>query len=36
MRLMARDCHEFGAWLVAPDVAPRGALVVLQEKFGVN
>jgi len=36
MRLMARDGHEFDAWLVAPDVAPRGAVVVLQEIFGVN
>ncbi len=36
-RLMARDGHEFDAWLAAP--APgqsRGALVVLQEIFGVN
>ena len=36
MRLMARDGHEFDAWLVAPDAAPRGAIVVLQEIFGVN
>jgi carboxymethylenebutenolidase len=35
-RLMARDGHEFSAWL-APAVGPaRGALVVLQEIFGVN
>ncbi|MEY4763187.1 MAG: hypothetical protein RLZZ200_3043 [Pseudomonadota bacterium] len=35
-RLMARDGHEFNAWLSAPDGAPRGAVVVLQEIFGVN
>ena len=35
-RLMARDGHEFNAWLAAPQGAPRGAVVVLQEIFGVN
>jgi carboxymethylenebutenolidase len=35
-RLMARDGHEFDAWLVASDGPPRGAIVVLQEIFGVN
>jgi carboxymethylenebutenolidase len=35
-RLMARDGHEFNAWLAAPVHAPRGAVVVLQEIFGVN
>ena len=40
-RLMARDGHEFDAWLAAPPpgAAPggaRGALVILQEIFGVN
>ena len=35
-RLMARDGHEFNAWLAAPTGAPRGAVVVLQEIFGVN
>jgi carboxymethylenebutenolidase len=35
-RLMARDGHEFNAWLAAPPAAPRGAVVVLQEIFGVN
>ncbi len=35
-RLMARDGHEFNAWLAAPEGAPRGAVVVLQEIFGVN
>jgi carboxymethylenebutenolidase len=35
-QLMARDGHEFAAWL-APAVGPaRGAIVVLQEIFGVN
>lgn len=34
--LMARDGHEFQAWLAAPKGAPRGAVVVVQEIFGVN
>jgi carboxymethylenebutenolidase len=34
--LMARDGHEFRAWLTAPPGRPRGAIVVLQEIFGVN
>jgi carboxymethylenebutenolidase len=34
--LMARDGHEFQAWLVAPSGKPRGAVVVVQEIFGVN
>jgi len=34
--LMARDGHEFSAYLAAPAGAPRGAVVVLQEIFGVN
>lgn len=35
-QLMARDGHEFSSWL-APAVGPaRGAIVVLQEIFGVN
>ena len=33
---MARDGHEFGAWLAAPAGTPRGAMLVLQEIFGVN
>ena len=33
---MARDGHEFSAFLAAPTGAPRGAVVVLQEIFGVN
>lgn len=35
-RLMARDGHQFDAWLVAPTGAPKGAVVVAQEIFGVN
>jgi len=34
--LMARDGHEFAAWMAAPAGAPRGAMLVLQEIFGVN
>ncbi|HTC44159.1 MAG TPA: dienelactone hydrolase family protein [Steroidobacteraceae bacterium] len=34
--LMARDGHEFSAWLAAPTGKPRGAVVVIQEIFGVN
>jgi len=34
--LMARDGHEFNAWLAAPKGPARGALVVTQEIFGVN
>ncbi|GMU68913.1 MAG: carboxymethylenebutenolidase [Steroidobacteraceae bacterium] len=34
--LMARDGHEFQAYLAAPKGAPRGAVVVVQEIFGVN
>ena len=33
---MARDGHEFSAFLASPTAAPRGAVVVLQEIFGVN
>ena len=35
-QLMARDGHEFSAWLAAPTGTPRGAILVLQEIFGVN
>jgi carboxymethylenebutenolidase len=35
-QLMARDGHEFSAWLSAPAGQPRGAILVLQEIFGVN
>jgi carboxymethylenebutenolidase len=34
--IMARDGHEFQAYLAAPPGKPRGAVVVLQEIFGVN
>jgi carboxymethylenebutenolidase len=34
--LMARDGHQFQAWLTAPAGAPHGAVVVVQEIFGVN
>lgn len=34
--IMARDGHEFQAWLAAPPARPRGAVVVLQEIFGIN
>jgi carboxymethylenebutenolidase len=34
--LMARDGHEFNAWLAAPAGKPRGAIVVIQEIFGIN
>jgi carboxymethylenebutenolidase len=34
--IMARDGHEFQAWLAAPPAQARGAVVVLQEIFGVN
>jgi carboxymethylenebutenolidase len=34
--LMARDGHEFRAWLSAPSGNRKGAVVVLQEIFGVN
>jgi carboxymethylenebutenolidase len=34
--IMARDGHEFRSWLAAPPGNARGAIVVLQEIFGVN
>src|SRR6185437_16301653 len=34
--LMARDGHEFQAYLAAPPGRPRGAVVVIQEIFGIN
>lgn len=34
--LMARDGHEFNAWLSPPTGAPRGAILLCQEIFGVN
>jgi len=35
-RLMARDGHEFDAWLSPAEGTARGAVLVLQEIFGVN
>ena len=35
-QLMARDGHEFSAWLAPPAGQARGAIVVLQEIFGIN
>jgi carboxymethylenebutenolidase len=35
-RLMARDGHQFAAWLAPPKGPVRGAVLVLQEIFGVN
>jgi len=34
--LMARDGHEFSAYLARPATAPRAGVVVVQEIFGVN
>ena len=34
--IMSRDGHEFQAWLTAAPGRPRGAVVVIQEIFGVN
>lgn len=34
--LMARDGHEFRAYIAAPKGQPQGAVVVIQEIFGVN
>jgi carboxymethylenebutenolidase len=34
--LMARDGHEFQAYLAAPPGRPQGAVVVIQEIFGIN
>src|SRR3954468_22457769 len=34
--LMARDGHEFNAWLAPAVGTPRGALLLAQEIFGVN
>jgi carboxymethylenebutenolidase len=33
---MARDGHEFSVYLAAPAGKPRGAILVIQEIFGVN
>jgi len=34
--LMARDGHEFRAWLSPPPGTARGAIVIAQEIFGIN
>jgi carboxymethylenebutenolidase len=36
IRLTAADGHELGAWLSEPAGAPRGAIVVAMEMYGVN
>lgn len=36
IELTAADGHRFAAWLTQPAGRPRGALVVVQEIFGVN
>ena len=36
VQLQAADGHRFDAFVATPQGAPRGALVVLQEIFGVN
>jgi carboxymethylenebutenolidase len=36
IQLKASDGHELAAYVAAPDGAPRGGLVVIQEIFGVN
>jgi carboxymethylenebutenolidase len=36
LTLTAEDGHRFAAYRAMPDGAPRGALVVIQEIFGVN
>ncbi|ANK82487.1 MAG: hypothetical protein TEF_18100 [Rhizobiales bacterium NRL2] len=36
IKLKASDGHEFDAWRAAPAGTPKGAVVVIQEIFGVN
>jgi carboxymethylenebutenolidase len=36
MKIAAKDGHEFSAYCAKPPGAPRGALIVIQEFFGVN
>jgi carboxymethylenebutenolidase len=36
LTLKASDGHSFGAWRADPAGAPKGAIVVIQEIFGVN
>lgn len=36
IELIANDGHEFGAWVAEPTGSVRGAVVIVQEIFGVN
>ena len=36
IRLRSEDGHEFQAWRAAPESPRKGAIVVVQEVFGVN
>src|SRR5512144_3245250 len=36
IRLRSEDGHEFGAWRANPTMPRKGAVVVVQEVFGVN
>ena len=36
LQLRAADGHEFSAYFIRPEGPPRGAVVVVQEAFGVN
>jgi carboxymethylenebutenolidase len=36
LQLLAADGHRFSAWIARPEGRPRGAVVVVQEIFGVN
>jgi carboxymethylenebutenolidase len=36
LQLRAADGHTLDAWLARPEGTPRGAIVVIQEVFGVN
>ena len=36
VKIAAKDGHEFSAYCAKPPDAPRGALIVIQEFFGVN
>ncbi len=36
IKLTAADGHEFDAYKATPDGNPKGAIVVIQEIFGVN
>jgi carboxymethylenebutenolidase len=36
LELTAADGHRLGAWLATPSGTPRGAMIVVQEIFGLN